>query len=107
MTHISPKPPTKREPVLTPTGRMVLSMIPTAFFSYWGLNIVLRQTSDWLKTGVWIPWSLHQGLEDIGFNATTDMIGLNKIVDTLPMSGCLFAVALACFYVGLTWANNR
>jgi hypothetical protein len=71
--------------------------------------ILFTQTVGWLKTAVWNGYSIREALRDKGLpEPTTQLLGLQKIIDTLlgwPVATLCVAAALAFGYIWL-WAEK-
>ena len=67
-----------------------------------GLLVLGKQALGWLKTGVWAPQSVADGLAQLGIDATTEWVGFNEILQWLPLSGGLIAGSffLCAFIIG-------
>ncbi|WP_321381791.1 hypothetical protein [Rhizobium sp.] len=92
----------KRQPILTDDGKaMVIALVVTAAFLFpliTGGVVLFQQIVGWLKTGIWIPQTLADGIARLGYNPTTDWVGFNSILQSLPPAGTLIIGAF------LMWA---
>jgi hypothetical protein len=83
---------------------------------FWGFalgagGIILNQTLVWLKTAIWVPYTIVETLHDWGFSYPymPQLLGVQKIIDAIlswPASLGYFTLAVAVGYVW-AWASGR
>jgi hypothetical protein len=75
--------------------------------------ILYTQAADWLKTAVWKGYSIREALWNLGlpeffYEPTTQLLGLQKIIDTLlgwpAVALCVFAASAFAFI--WLWADG-
>jgi hypothetical protein len=83
----------KRQPILTDDGKiMVVALIVTAAFLVplvTGCVVLFQQIVTWLKSGAWVPQSLADGIARLGYNPSTEWVGFNSILQSLPLAATL------------------